>query len=55
MACKFGKSKCWFNPDNIENSSESEVNENLNKENNNVIQKLFEMMDDIIYCTNGGN
>ena len=44
-ACKFGKSKCWFNHDNIENSNESEVTENLNKENNDVIQKLFEMME----------
>ena len=43
--CKFGKSKCWFNHDNLENSNESEENENSNKENNDVIQKIFEMME----------
>ena len=42
-ACKYGTSKCWFNHDDIENPNESEVN--VNKENNNVIQKLFEMME----------
>ena len=50
-ACKFGKSKCWFNHDNIENSNESEVTENLNKENNDVIQKLFKMMETMTHCT----
>ena len=44
-ACKFGKSKCWFIHDNIENSNESEDTVNLNNENNDVIQKLFKMME----------
>ena len=49
-ACKLGRSYCWFNHDNIENSTESEINENSTSENNEVIQKLFKMMDTMTEC-----
>ena len=43
-ACKFGRSNCWFIHNNIENSTECEINEHSTSESNEVIQKLFKMV-----------
>ena len=43
-ACKFGRSNCWFIHNNIENSTECEINEHSTSESNKVIQKLFKMV-----------
>jgi hypothetical protein len=55
-ACKFGKNRCWFIHDKNETFDDKENNKNFTKENNEIIQKVFELMENFterivqIYC-----
>ena len=43
--CQFGKENCWFNHNDIETSKENENFENTHKINQEVIDKIFDMME----------
>ena len=45
--CNYGSEKCWFNHNEFKNTSKNENNENEVNANEAVIEKLFQMMENL--------
>ena len=43
--CLYGSKSCWFNHTDMQNKSENNPNVNINNETNDIIKKLFDMME----------
>ena len=43
--CKYGNEKCWFKHNDNKDKNENEGTENIVNENNEVVQRIFKMLE----------